>query len=119
MARATGLVVEALFELAHFLGELVEELHAAHEALGFIAAGFVIPAGGKRRLELGLGRAQAALERGHTIEIGGVLKVFQLFAPLHLLQQEAGILDGRFKRQLAPLQRQQVERAPWALRRTW
>ena len=30
-------LVEALFQLAHFVGKLVEKLHPAHQALGLLA----------------------------------------------------------------------------------
>ena len=68
----------------------------------------IIPTGCEAFVELILGLFQTTLEDCDTRQVCFVLQVFELFAPLHLLHQEVGIVHRDFKWQLAPSHRKQV-----------
>src|SRR3989338_8041844 len=105
---APALIVEALFQLADLVRELVEKLHATHQALGLFAARSIIPTNGKTFVELILSHFQTPLELRNARQVCAVVQVFQLFAQLHLLQQEIRILHRHFQRQLRAAQCQQI-----------
>ncbi|MCY1182368.1 hypothetical protein D9M73_229270 [compost metagenome] len=59
-----------------------------------------------------LGSLEPALEGSDTRQVGAVVQLFQLFPPLHLLQEKLRVLHRDFERQLAPFQGQQVQGSP-------
>ncbi|MNP49740.1 hypothetical protein D3C76_1439470 [compost metagenome] len=68
----------------------------------------IIPTGCEAFIEFFLSHFQAPLEHGDTFEVSTVLEVFELFAPLHLLQKKLGIMDRDFHRHFMPADGQQV-----------
>ena len=90
------------------MGKLVEKLHATHQTLGLLALCSIIPTNRKAFVELILSLLQTPLERCDAGQICTVVQVLQLFAQLHLLQQEIRVLHRHFQRQLGSTQRQQV-----------
>ena len=68
----------------------------------------IIPTGCEAFVQLFLSDFQATLEYRDTVEVGAVLEVFELFAPLHLLQEKLGIMHRDFHRHFMPADGQQV-----------
>ena len=94
---APALIVEALFQLADLVREFVEKLHTTHQALGLFTSRHIIPTNRKAFVQLILSHFQTPLELRHSGQVSTVVQIFQLFAQLHLLQQEIRILHSHFK----------------------
>ena len=68
----------------------------------------IIPTGCEAFIQFILGCLEPTLECRHSGQVGAVLQILELFAPLHLLQKKLRIMHRDFQRQLAAIQSQQV-----------